>query len=119
MPILNSKKLKFYRRKLRNRSTSAESVMWTMLKSRNIEGKKFRRQYSIDFNIVDFCCPEEKIIIELDGHYHGDYHKIEQDKIRDEKLAGMGYRILRFENRIVFQDPEIIVNGIKSILYKK
>ena len=42
-------------------------------KSRNLNGRKFRRQYSIDNYIVDFCCPLEKLIIELDGSPHGEY----------------------------------------------
>jgi len=42
-----------------------------VLKSRKIEGRKFRRQYSIGSYIVDFCCPLEKLSIELDGDPHG------------------------------------------------
>jgi very-short-patch-repair endonuclease len=58
----------------RNRSTSAEAALWEMLKSKKLEGRKFRRQYSIGSYIVDFCCPSEKLIIELDGDPHGEYH---------------------------------------------
>jgi len=39
-----------------------------MLKSKNINGRKFRRQYSIGNYIVDFCCTSEKLVIELDGN---------------------------------------------------
>jgi hypothetical protein len=45
-----------------NRSTSAEVVLWEILKSKNLDGRKFRRRYSIDSYIVDFCCPSEKLI---------------------------------------------------------
>lgn len=65
--LFNRKGLKSFRSALRNRSTSAEAALWNILKSRNIDGRKFRRQYSIDNYIVDFCCPLEKLIIELDG----------------------------------------------------
>jgi very-short-patch-repair endonuclease len=47
------------------------------------DGRKFRRQYGIGYYIVDFCCPAEKLIIELDGDQHGDYEQIEKDKKRD------------------------------------
>jgi very-short-patch-repair endonuclease len=43
-------------------STSAEAVLWDILKSKNLDGRKFRRQYSIGSYIVDFCCPSEKLI---------------------------------------------------------
>jgi len=55
--LFNKKGLKSLRSSLRNRSTSAEAVLWNILKSKNLDGKKFRRQYSIDNYIVDFCCP--------------------------------------------------------------
>ena len=108
--LFNKKGLKSFRQSLRNRSTSAEAALWNILKSRNLDGKKFRRQYSIDNYIVDFCCPSEKLIIELDGDPHGEYHKIEKDENRDKFLESLGFTVLRFENRFVFQDPGIFKN---------
>ena len=69
--IFNRKGLKSFRSTLRNSSTSAEVALWLMLKSKRLEGRKFRRQYSIGNYIVDFCCPSEKLIIELDGNPNG------------------------------------------------
>jgi len=74
--LFNRKELKPLRSSLRKRSTSAEATLWEMLKSKKLDGKKFRRQYSIGYYIADFCCPSEKIIIELDG----DYQRIEKDE---------------------------------------
>jgi very-short-patch-repair endonuclease len=65
--LFNRKELKPLRSSLRKRSTSAEASLWEMLKSKKMDGMKFRRQYSIGYYIADFCCPSEKIIIELDG----------------------------------------------------
>jgi len=98
---------------------SAEAGLWKLLKSRNLEGRKFRRQQSIGKYIVDFYCPSEKLIIELDGNPHGDYIQIEKDKTRDKNLEELGLRILRFENRIVFQDPEFIIEEIKKLIEEK
>jgi len=69
--IFNRKGLKSLRSTLRNSSTSAEVALWHILKSKRLEGRKFRRQYSIGNYVVDFCCPSEKLIIELDGNPHG------------------------------------------------
>jgi len=117
--LFNKKGLKSYRLSLRNRSTSAEAVLWDILKSKNLDGRKFRRQHSIGNYIVDFCCPSEKLIIELDGDPHGEYHKIEEDANRDKYLESLGFAVLRFENRFVFQDPEYLKNEIRKVFNKK
>ena len=95
--LFNRKSLKLFRSSLRNNSTSAEAVLWDMLKSKNIDGRKFRRQHSIGNYIVDFCCASEKLVIELDGNPHGEYYKIEEDKKRDQYLESLGFSILRYK----------------------
>jgi very-short-patch-repair endonuclease len=116
--LFNRKGLKSYRSSLRNRSTSAEAVLWDILKSKNLDGRKFRRQYSIGSYIVDFCCPSEKLIIELDGDPHGEYHKIQEDENRDKYIESLGFTVLRFENRFVFQEPEYLKNEIRKVINK-
>jgi very-short-patch-repair endonuclease len=87
--LFNRKGLKSLRSSLRNKSTSAEAALWNILKSRNLDGRKFRRQYSIDNYIVDFCCPSEKLIIELDGVPHGEYCRIQKDEKRDKYIESL------------------------------
>lgn len=110
----NIKQLKETRQHLRTHSTSAETELWKHLRNKQLKGRKFRRQHSIDNYIVDFYCSKEKLIIELDGDPHGDYIQIQRDEKRDEKLSVMGYRILRFENRFVFQDIEWVLSEIAN-----
>ncbi|MBK7131643.1 MAG: DUF559 domain-containing protein [Bacteroidales bacterium] len=117
--LINRKSLKGFRSVLRNNSTSAEVALWVMLKSKKLAGRKFRRQYSIGRYIVDFCCPSGKLIIELDGNPHGEYHRIQKDENRDKYLESLGFTILRFENRFVFQDPEYLKGEISKIFNKK
>ena len=113
--LFNLKKLKAFRSSLRRRSTSAEAILWNELKSKKLEGRKFRRQHSIGSYIVDLCCPSEKLIIELDGNPHGEYVQIQKDTIRDNYLQKLGYTVLRFENRLVFQEPEYILDEIRKV----
>ena len=117
--LFNRKDLKSFRSCLRKRSTSAEAELWELLKSKKLEGRKFRRQYSIGNYIVDFCCPSEKLIIELDGDPHGEYYKIQKDEIRDNYMANLGFTVVRFENRFVFQEPEYIKSEIAKVFNKK
>jgi hypothetical protein len=57
--------------------------------------------------------------IELDGNPHGEYHNIEKDKKRDQYLEGLGFSILRIENRLVFQEPEFVKNDIRKAFKRK
>jgi very-short-patch-repair endonuclease len=115
MSRIHSRKfLKPNRSFLRNKSTSAEASLWNILKSKQLDNRKFRRQHSIGNFIVDFYCPSERLIIELDGDGHGDYVQIQKDEERDEILKGLGYSIIRFENRFVFQDPDFVKAEIIS-----
>ena len=59
------------------------------------------------------------IQLSLDGNPHGEYHKIEKDKKRDQYLEGLGFSILRFENRLVFQEPEFVKNEIRKTFKRK
>ena len=117
--LFNRKGLKSFRSSLRKRSTSAEAALWEMLKSKQLGGRKFRRQYSIGSYIVDFCCPSEKLVIELDGDSHGEYHKIQEDENRDKYIESLGFTVLRFENRFVFREPEYLKSEIRKVFNKK
>jgi very-short-patch-repair endonuclease len=102
--IHNLRSLKGQRKLLRNHATSAEAVFWEYLKNKQLLGKKFRRQHSIGQYIVDFYCPEEQLIIELDGQPlfspDGDLH----DQEPDEKLRGLGFTVMRFENSAILEN---------------
>ena len=113
--LFNRKGLKSFRSSLRKRSTSAEAELWEMLKSKQLDGRKFRRQYSIGSYIVDFCCPSEKLVIELDGDYHGEYNKIQEDENKDKFIESLGFTVLRFENRFVFREPEYLKSEIRKV----
>ena len=56
------------------------------------------------------------LIIELDGNIHGEYQQIERDEIRDNYLINLGFTVIRFENKLVFQDPEFVIKEIKKCL---
>ena len=60
---------------------------------------KFTRQKVINRYIVDFCCAEKKIVIELDGAQHFDDAAKEQDRLRDAFLEEAGYIVLRYTNK--------------------
>ena len=101
-PIHNRKHLESFRKELRKNLTPAEAFLWKQLQKRQLKGRKFRRQHSIENFIVDFYCPEEKLIIELDGEIHKNATAEEKDRKRDKRLEELGFKVLRFENKMVF-----------------
>ena len=88
--IKNVTYLKDRRKDLRNNLTPAEATLWKYLKGSTLKDRKFRRQHSIGNYIVDFYCPEEKLIIELDGEVHNDPMQAVYDAERSEWLISMG-----------------------------
>jgi very-short-patch-repair endonuclease len=106
--------LKGRRRNLRSSPTPAEAVLWKHLQSRQLEGRKFRRQHSIGRYILDFYCPEANLAIELDGAAHDCARAAADDHLRDEFLSSLGIRVLRYENRDVMENLEGVLVHIRS-----
>ena len=111
--------LKNRRRELRNNGTAAEAVLWKHLQRRQLLGKKFRRQHSISRYIVDFFCVECDIAIELDGAPHFSELGEEYDAERTRFLEAEGIVILRFENRIIYQNIEVVLDTIREAVRKR
>src|SRR6266487_5841857 len=97
--IYNTQSKKEFRRDLRNSSTAAEAVLWKSLQRRQLCGKKFRRQASIGRYIVDFYCPESRLVIELDGESHFSMTIDDYEAERTRYLEAQGLKVLRFENK--------------------
>ena len=75
-------------------------------------GRKFRRQQSIENYIVDFYCFEEKLVVELDGADHYDVVSQAYDEFRDIQLRTLGLKVLRFENVLIFENIESVLEEI-------
>ena len=114
--LYNKPTLKKYRQDLRNNGTAAEAVMWTMLKNKQIDGWKFRRQYSVGNYILDFYCPAARLAIELDGQGHFTTSGFEYDQERTAYLNGHDIQVIRFENKEIFNRVEAVVEEIKHHL---
>ncbi len=106
------KELKPYSRALRNNMTDAELHLWSTLRMKQLKGYQFYRQKIIGNYIVDFYCPQAKLVIEVDGgqHYSGQIETT--DKKRDEYLKSHGFKVLRFNNLEVLQNIEGVVDRV-------
>ncbi len=97
-------------RKLRAEQTDAERALWARLRARKLFGAKFRRQHPVGDFIADFCSPQHRLIIELDGGHHSE--QSEEDGRRTASLAKLGYRVLRFWNNDVLSDIDSVLQQI-------
>jgi very-short-patch-repair endonuclease len=115
--IHNRKHLETFRKNLRNNSTSAEATLWNYLKQKQL-GWKFRRQHSVGNYIVDFYCATERVAIELDGAGHFTEKGMKRDAERTKYLEGLNIKVVRFENRRVFEDLQTVLEEIKTTLIR-
>ena len=120
-PPLNSNPTaqKTFRQYLRKHGTVAEAVLWRILKDRQIEGVKFRRQFGVGNYVLDFYAPDLKLAIELDGGGHYTLEGDAYDVTRTQVLFhDYGIRILRFENREVLQELQRVIYEITEVVKK-
>ena len=107
-----NKNLKQASRDLRNNMTDAEKLLWSRLRNKQILGMQFYRQKPILNYIVDFYCPAANLVIECDGSQHFTQEGLEADRIRDEALAQLGLKVLRFHNGQVMGRIDDVVEEV-------
>jgi len=95
-------------KRLRQTMTETEQLLWYHLRSNRMGGAKFRRQHPIPPYIVDFCCIEQKLVIELDGSQH----TTEVDAQRTRALEARGWRVVRYWNHEVLTQTEAVLSDI-------
>ena len=112
--LFNKTQLKKFRKRLRNNLTAAEAFLWKHLKNKQLHGRRFRRQFGVGNYILDFYCPAEKLVVELDGDSHYSEKGIARDLKRDKFLNSLGIKVIRFENCEVFDNIEGVLEIIKN-----
>ena len=96
---------------MRKNVTETEKILWDRLKNSQM-GAKFIRQYSIGNWVVDFYCPNKKLVLEIDGKIH--LKKKIADEYRDKYLKAFGIKVLRFKNYEVINEIEKVIDRIKD-----
>ena len=115
----NRKEKEVQRKEFRSNGTKYEATLWLILKNRQIDGVRFRRQFSVGEYILDFYCPELKLGIELDGQGHYTIEGSLRDGSRDNRLSARGITVLRItvlriENRAIFENQPAVIELLKE-----
>jgi very-short-patch-repair endonuclease len=100
-------------RELRRNSTAAEKRLWQLLRSRQFGGAKFRRQHPVGAFVVDFACVEQRVILEADGGQHAGS---DADVRWTAWLEAEGWRVIRFWNNEILENPEGVLARIETAL---
>ena len=99
-------------RRLRQKQTDPEKILWECLRAKRLNGLKFRRQHSIGRYIADFYCSEARLVIELDGGVHHLKDQRDYDKVRQDVIETREIRVVRIRNEEIEQDPEAVLREI-------
>ena len=103
-------------RELRRDMTLAERKLWQVLKQRQLDGHRFRRQHPFGPYIADFACLEAGIVIEVDG---GQHQRSEEDRCRDRYMRAAGFKVLRFWNNDVLANLQGVCAVIAQVLSER
>ena len=115
----NRPELKPNRKNLRNNLTPAEAALWKLLKSKQLEKRKFRRQHSVGNYILDFYCHSLKLAIEVDGSIHNLNEVKQNDEVRQKQLEQSGLTFLRFSNDEIKLKADQVIQHLGAYLKEK
>lgn len=99
-------------RKMRKQPTRSENLLWQALRRKGLDGRKFRRQVPIGTFVVDFYCPSERLVVEVDGPIH-DFQK-DLDHNRQQALESLGLTIVRVKSDLVENDLTAALEQIRA-----
>ena len=98
---------------MRRHPTPSEHILWQAIRGGRL-GVTFRRQVPLGPFIVDFLAPSARLVVEVDGGYHG--LRVKADARRTRWLERRGYRIVRVSARCVVHELEAVLRVIAGAL---
>jgi len=101
---------------MRKKPTKAEKCLWEQIRKLRNDGYPFRRQHPIDFYIADFYCHKLRLVIEVDGEIHFNEAAFEHDDGRTGELERLGVKVIRFTNKQVINNPDLVLIQIKDYI---
>ncbi len=111
-PLKRERKKVRVARRLRRNMTDAERLLWSKLRNKQLENQKFRRQHPLGPYVVDFYCPTKCLVIEVDGGQHYTHKGEQRDKRREEYLTKYGLIILRYSDKDILTNLNIVLQDI-------
>ncbi|HSA59094.1 MAG TPA: endonuclease domain-containing protein [bacterium] len=104
------------KRQLRVAMTTAERMLWSKLRAKQFLGLKFRRQHGIGPFVVDFFCPEKRLVVEVDGDVHDEINQIAHDRAREEYLRCLSLDVVRYQNNAVLNHLNSVLTHLANLV---
>jgi len=98
--------------RMRSNPTANEAKLWELLRGRQLDGLKFRRQAPIGRYVADFVCYQRRLIVEADGPHHEE--NAAHDLARDAWLRDQGFLVLRLPNEMIATDKGAVLSAIRA-----
>ncbi|REG89062.1 vitamin B12 dependent-methionine synthase activation domain-containing protein [Winogradskyella sediminis] len=108
--------MKEHAKTMRNQPTEAEALLWDVLRNKQLDNYKFRRQHIVGSYIADFICLKKGLIVEIDGLIHQLPENKATDEERTKWLNEQGYRVIRFTNDEVLSNLDDVLEKLKETL---
>jgi very-short-patch-repair endonuclease/type II restriction/modification system DNA methylase subunit YeeA len=109
--------LKEYARKLRNKCTKSEAILWKQLKGKFENKYDFHRQKPLDNYIADFFCYELALVIEIDGETHNLEKTKKKDFAKEIRFNELGINVLRFPDTEVFETLDGLIDTVREYIH--
>jgi very-short-patch-repair endonuclease len=108
--------LKQNSRKLRQNQTPWEHRLWYYLRNRRFFNLKFKRQVRIGNYIVDFCCSEKRLVIELDGSQHAQTEINQKDFEKARFIKSQKYTVLHIWNNEIDENLQGVLERVCQLI---
>ena len=108
---------KEYRQLLRRNETPAERMLWKHLRSKQMEGCRFRQQHGFGPYVLDFYCPALRLCIEVDGEVHDQDVQRQKDEDRTVFLNQNRIVVIRFRNEEIENNMSDVLDKIKTVIH--
>lgn len=106
-------------KRLRNKMTPSEVILWHNLRKKKLGGTIFRRQHPIKKFIVDFYCHQARLVVEIDGGIHDHVENQEYDGNRTFELEQLGLKVIRFKNEEVEKEINKVLTTLEGIIKER
>jgi very-short-patch-repair endonuclease len=95
--------------------SEAERLLIQLLRQEHITG--WRANYPVSGYLVDVAFPAQRVAVEVDGWaFHSDHGAFQHDRIRQNRIALLGWQVLRFTWRDLTEQPVRVVAQIRSAI---
>jgi very-short-patch-repair endonuclease len=102
-------------RRLRQKQSVAEDIMWQRLRRNQLNGWGFRRQAPVGRFVVDFLCHKLALVVEVDGPLHDTQEQKLFDASRTAELEQLGWLVVRVNERVVRDAADHVLDWISAV----